>query len=713
VIERFVAWWTAPERPARAYAIAAALGLLVNVLVLGVPHLFGSSSYWDLPQEDSRVYIIGYRHFLHEPWHWPIFESSTLNVPFPKSIAFTDSIPLWALVNKIIATIIPPWGPFSERAYLGLWHGLAYVLQAVFGLACLRAVGERSRAAMILGSLFLLATPAWIFRYGHASLSAHFLLLWALNNYLRTRPGTPLPLGRAWVAQLAIAALVNPYHVAMSFGLFVLSVVRSRTRRSLAWLPLGLTAVGAAAYVAGYFASEAKVPMAGFEASSANLLSPFVPVRGGILGDGTWIANVEAAPFQYEGYAYLGLGYLILVLLFLPRLRTLAAVFKQHAFLCAALVAVSLFALSNHVWWGSHRIVSYAFPSKLQWISQQYRAPGRFVWFPMYVVMLFLLHGALSRFTAGWKLLVVPVVLIVQLADAWGDWKYRRRVTRAPFPPHLDLDAWRKLVHAHDSLFIFPSYDCIFDETLFAYRVSEELQYLASERALPMNGVYSARPMRDCATDTASLTTLVPSDRALYVLLPQAKHARAQLEASGATCAQFEHGRVCSSSVSAIDDAMRTGAIVPVPPPPAIRYGETVQIGVGSNPAHFGEGWSYEEPLGRWTTGPNARLELRLAGAAPREVALKLRAASVVCGDRRSQSVDVMLNRSPIGRLDFDQQANDADVTRSIRVPHPEELEKPVVVIELRPRDTRSPSATGCNADPRPLGLFVRGVSFE
>lgn len=57
----------AVARPRHAYATAAALGLVVNLVAFGVDHLVGASAEWDLPMYDSRKYMIGYRHFLHEP----------------------------------------------------------------------------------------------------------------------------------------------------------------------------------------------------------------------------------------------------------------------------------------------------------------------------------------------------------------------------------------------------------------------------------------------------------------------------------------------------------------------------------------------------------------------------------------------------------------------------------------------------------------------
>jgi len=358
--DRVRAWWNTPARALHAYAIAAGIGIVVYMVVYGPSHALGTSSYWDLPQEDSRAYLMGYRYFLHEPWHWPIFTSHTINVPFTKSLAFSDGIPVWALVNKSIATIVPPWGPFSSRAYLGLWHLLRYILQPCLGVAIMRQLDQRSRGAAFLTAIFFIAVPSWIVRYGHAALSAHWLILWPIYMYLRT-PANALPPTRLqvmWLCELAIAALTNPYHVMMSFGLFCGSLGKSFRLRALVWLPAAIATVGVMAWSAGYLARAATVPMFGFDSASTNMLSMFVPERSGIFGDARgWLANTNATDYQYEGFIYLGLGYLILFALFLRHARTLGGVIKRHRFLFAVALGFWLFALSNHVYFGSHLIL--------------------------------------------------------------------------------------------------------------------------------------------------------------------------------------------------------------------------------------------------------------------------------------------------------------------------------------------------------------------
>ena len=518
----------------------------------GPGHLFGTSAYWTMPINDERMNLVGYRYFLIEPWHWPIFASDRIDVPSVRSVAFLDCIPVWALCNKLVATIIPPWRSVSASAYLGLWHALAYGLQPCLGVACLRALGHRTWRDGILTALFFLAIPAWIFRYGHAALSAHWLELWALYLYLRTPPCAPLPrrLGFAMVAQLALASLVTPYHTVMSFGILCAALARTRSRRSIVvWFAACVATVVLAMWLAGYFTRDSHGHQWGFEAESANLLTWLVPVRSGVLGDARWIANVLATDQQWEGYAYLGLGYLGLLALLAPHVATLRRVVQRHAFLFGVAVAFGLLSLSNHIYFGSHEIVAYSIPHFLHRFPDQFRSPGRFVWIPMYVAIVYLLHWGLARVATS----VLVIALAVQLLDARGDWALQRAQTSRPTTAYLDAASWRTLLHAHEAVAVYPVFPCVVDpERPNLDLVSTELQMLASETAMPINGTYSVHPNHDCKHREARWPDLALEPGTLYVLFPRADAIADRFSVLGATCASFAFGRVCSTNAGAI-----------------------------------------------------------------------------------------------------------------------------------------------------------------
>lgn len=714
VVGQLAGWWQREASPRRAYVVAAVLGLTVYLLVFGIGFAIGESPYWNFPLGDHCPYVIGYRYFLHEPWHWRVFVSRTMDVPYTKSIAFTDSVPLWALVNKMVATVTPSWRAFSIRAYLGLWYGLCYVLQACMGVAIVRALGQRSWRGVILGALFFLAIPAWTMRFVHASLSAQFLLLWALYMYLRIPGGAAAPrrLRVVSVVQLAAAALINPYLTVMSLGIFVASVLRSRRLRSSAtWIPIGIAAIALASWLAGYFAHEAKISMFGFDSASANVLTWFIPRQSGVFGGRGWI---DPTGYQYEGSAYLGLGILVLLALFAPRARQVKGVIRRHAWLFALTAGAGLFALSSRIFFGPYQLAQFTMPHALGWVVNQFRCPGRFVWVPTYVLVAYLVAWGLRRYSTGWQALVMPVLAAAQLVDVSGSWVVSREHTRGPDNTPVDRVAWQQLVHAHDAVVVYPSYDCVLDGRPEIDIVSLEIEYLASERALPINGVYSARPTRDCARDTAALATTTVEDRTLYVLLDRMSRYADRLEALGAACADFAYGRVCSKVTPAVDRAERDGILTPTPSLGVpLHYGAKLELGPEAAMAYLEHGWSWSDPSGRWSDGPAATIVFRLTGAPPPKVALKLQAASVVCGLRREDNVAVLLDGVTIATLHFDASHNDANVVRTIPISDPSLLQRPLVSLEFRPEDFRALDHVRCNRDPRQLGVLLRSLAFE
>ncbi len=707
-------WSREPARPWHVYAVAAALALALYIVVYGPGHLLGTNAYWTLPVLDERMALIGYRYFLHEPWHWPVFVSHAINVPYPTSVAFSDCIPLWALVNKTIATVIPPWQSFSSHAYLGLWHGLTYALQPCFGVAILRRLGHRGWSASVLSALFFLAVPAWIARYGHPGLSAHWIELWAIYLYLATPAGGPWHrrLTVAWIALLAIASLVTPYHAAMALGVFIASLVRSRQARAAATLlPLGLASIAIALWFAGYFAQQIATAQWGFSRESTNVLSWLIPIRSGILGDARWIANVDATGYEYEGAAYLGLGGLALLALLLPQVRTLPAVARRHIALFTFALACWLFAMSNHVYFGSHELVTFPIPKLLRWLTLQFRAPGRFVWIPMYVLLAYVLHRSLTRFAVGWQRAIPVIAVAIQLLDASGEWKAQRAETDGARAVILASDRWRPLVDAHDAVAIYPSYFCVLDSgyTSGPHILSSEIQLLASERGTPINGTYNTRPIRDCAAELRQWPRLEPRPGTLYVLLTEATAIADRFAAGGAHCAAFDAGRVCSSDAAALADAIRAGILRPPPAPIRMRYGEPLVLAALPDPA---PGWSAPEAGGRWSIDAMPSLLVQLEGDAPATVGLRIAAAARLCGTRTSEDVDVLIDGVALTTLHFTPDANDVATTRTIAIPDAGRLRN-AVALELVPHDIRSPAALKCSADARRLGVFVASISFE
>jgi len=703
-------WWGTEVSGRTAYLVAATLGLAALLAICGPSFVLGTSSYWDMPSQDHRAYMLGYRYFLDEPWHWPLLTTHTMSVPFAKSIAFTDSIPIWALLHKAIGTVIPPWETFTERSYLGLWYVLVYTLQSCMAVAILRELGHRTWAATLSTSLIVLALPSWLFRFNHASLDAHWLLLWAILMYVRTPALAPASrrLRATQIAHLALCSLINPYHSVASLGIFVASLLRSRQWRSMAWwLALAFMAIGVSLWLAGYFEHDAKLKMWGFDAASANLLTFFLPRYSGLFGESLWR---DGSGYQYEGLGYLGVGVFILVAASARQFPSLLDIIKRHRYLFLVALAFFLFALSNHIFLGTHSILSFKYPKVVRWVTYQFRCPGRFVWLSMYLIVIVALHWSLTGPRRGWTQLVIPAAIVLQLVEARPQVASKHNEMGGAAASYLPREAWHSFIARHSFVYVMPTHDCILAGPPGIQMLSTELQYFASERTLPINGVYSARPTRDCEADPKQWPT-VPAPGGVYVFMEWGLSRYRAFMAAGAACAVIPFGRVCSVNRGAIEALITSGGAKSLTPP-RVAIGQGLVFERGANETYLESGWSYPDESGRWTDELPGTVWLELSGEVPARPEIALAVSSVICGARRNNDVDVLINGAKIGTLHFDETDNDASHERVLPILDRELLRGPMT-IELRPRDSRPLNKVDCNGDPRALGVMLRSLTFR
>ncbi len=154
-----------------------------------IPILFGVAAFllvmgpWTLnPQNvawihglDPQQHYFGWVFFRQGPWSFPIGLNPDYGLSISSSIAFSDSIPIFAFIFKALSPLLP-----ERFQYLGLWTLLCFVLQALFAWKLIGLI-SKDRVVQFFGMGILVFSPPMLFRVGfHTSLVAHFLLLAAL-----------------------------------------------------------------------------------------------------------------------------------------------------------------------------------------------------------------------------------------------------------------------------------------------------------------------------------------------------------------------------------------------------------------------------------------------------------------------------------------------------------------------------------------------------
>ena len=472
-----------PASVAYPLALLLAAGMVLYLYPSGF--LAGQGAYF--VTGDAASHISGWLFFREDQWRFPLLHSVRLNAPEGVSIAFTDSIPLVALLLKPFRSLLP-----DGFHYFGLWHAFCYLLQAVTAVFLVRSLGARHLPALLLATGFALTWPALTHRFGHTALMTHGVLLMALALYFRgfsNDPGNRTRTCAALTALACIALLIHPYLLAMTYPIHTAYLARLYVlgqidlRRGLICVALSLLPLMGLMYAGGYLLSS-NVAAPGFGRYSMNLKAPLC---GGMLCEFT-----DATGGQHEGYNYFGAGGLLLLGFALATCgRELLRLGRRHFPLLLVLLGFCLFAVSNRIHFGHYRVLEIPLPGSLEDALGVFRASGRFFW-PVGYTLLFASLAVLLRKQSGLFLTVATAALVLQWLDTRGP---RELVQyQASAPADLDLARWQSALAGFEAIDVYPAFGC--GHTPLEDYV--RYQYIAANLGLTISSGYTARPSGDC-----------------------------------------------------------------------------------------------------------------------------------------------------------------------------------------------------------------------
>ena len=390
----------------------ALLGVLVFLAWMHPAVLSPTNVGWLLMGDDRGQSALGTAAYLRAGDRW--LHEPLLAAPEGLALLFTDSIPLIGIVLGPFARWLP-----AGAQFIGAWYLVCCLLQAMFAALLIRRTTADPLAAWA-GAALLTVFPALLNRYGHASLCAQWLLLWSLWIFVEPR--------RAdrpwwWAAVLGVAATIHSYLLLM-VAAFWGSALLARLWRggdrltALAGAALAVAPAVALLAVHGAFAgSYASTGTYGdFPAAldawwnPANPGFTALPISSPAMPDGR----------GFEGFNYLGIGLIALVLIAGARIATRRsgdaerALMRRLAWLLPAFAVLALLAVGPTPIWRGHILFDLSLPAPLTDALDPVRASGRLLWPATYTLAFAAIAcaGASSRAT-----LLLGAALAVQLLD--------------------------------------------------------------------------------------------------------------------------------------------------------------------------------------------------------------------------------------------------------------------------------------------------------
>ena len=398
----------------------ALLGALVFLILYGVRVLDPTCVDWILnnPSPDPAQHYLGWVFYRRSGWHLPYLGANYSAIyPYRTSILYTDSIPLLAVLGKLLGGVLP-----ARFQYLGLWGLFCYAMQGGLAQALIARIGgvrlgDTAKGwTSVLGAGVLVLFPALNIRmFAHTALAANWLVLLALWLWLcaersENRP-TTAKLCLWWGILGLLCAGIHLYYLPMVGMVLVAACVqRALEKRGPAAVVLPVAGFCGAAlaelFVLGAFAANFAGYSNGY-LSGADLANLFVPGLG--------------ASWEQEIYA--GLGTTIAVVLALAGLlvqhKQAGAFFRRHKNVVISAVVLlvldAIAAMGNTVTFAGRTLFTVPIPQVLMDFWAMFSSCARLAWLAG-MLLAVAACGLVLRFWQG----AAAAVLLALCAAAQG-----------------------------------------------------------------------------------------------------------------------------------------------------------------------------------------------------------------------------------------------------------------------------------------------------
>ncbi|MBC7495514.1 MAG: hypothetical protein H7221_10950 [Flavobacterium sp.] len=449
---------------------------------------------------DWGTHYLGWAFYRDDPWTFPLGGTSSYNYPLGTNIGFTDSIPLLALIFKPFRAILS-----DDFQYFGIWLFICHFLTAVYTFKIFNLY-KINKWLTLFATILIAANPVLLFRCIHPALSAHFLILASMYYYLKPSSNQNSNLiNFKQIILFFIAGTINPYISVMIFSFNLIIPIKhyliektinlkqcifyplfSLVLFGLSWVLIGIIDFKEGTNVA----SSEPFSLYSFNLNSFfdsyGYYSKLIPNLG------------KVDPRQYEGFAYLGLGIILLliisliysVILFTKKRITLLAIKKWGLLLILCLI-LFMFALTNVISLNNQIIATFPLPKIIEKLGFIFRASGRFIW-PLYYLIfigsIFVFNKIkINSYLKNFIFLFIAVLQLWDTQELFLRWKLPEGVYKTP----LQDKNWIKVMKNFENIIVYPSFD-------YNYNINytndyQDLSYLALKAKKPISNGYVAR----------------------------------------------------------------------------------------------------------------------------------------------------------------------------------------------------------------------------
>ena len=414
----------------KTHIFAALLGGIVFLLIYGIKILNPVYTDWLLTGGDPSQHYLGWEFFRRSNWFFPLGMTDQLAYPLETSVIYTDSIPIFAILFKFFRNILP-----EQFQYFGIWGLLCFTLQGYYAAKILEQKIS-SKVAILIGTIFFILSPIMIFRmFYHTALAAHWLILLAIYIFVKheweyTKILEPtIQWGILGILIGSIHMYFIPMCGAILLGYIICSVWKEKKIRIRYLFPGVSFIMGLffSIYLLGGFSSNVDAGTNNLGLFSFNLNSFINPMGySSILKNTLWRSWPYYTQGQYEGFAYLGLGGILLCVCGIVILIKLVLEKRRPSVYLVIIILMSVglivFAASPTITWNDKLLLQIPYSSTLYKYWGIFGSSGRMAWPVVYFAMIF---GITAVSNITWKkhqcsYVILITACLIQIIDLSG-----------------------------------------------------------------------------------------------------------------------------------------------------------------------------------------------------------------------------------------------------------------------------------------------------
>lgn len=487
--------------------LSAVFGAIIFIAIYGISILDITNVDWirnaggDLTQS-----YYGWRFFRASEWHWPLGLMENIAYPELTSIIYVDSIPLFNIIFKCLSPLLP-----DTVQFFGLWGILCFILSGVIG-AKIVYYFSKSNIYSFIGSLFFIFNNIMVQRlYTHTALAANWLIILCIWIILKGKDNSSKRYHFfTWGMLLFLCVSINMYYIPI-IGLIMLVfcgyiVVKNKDVKKAISIAAGAgIATILTFYLYGGFyhlsAGDASPAGLGYYSANLNSLINSMETYKYLSGYSTFVPSLPlATDGQYEGYAYLGFGAILMVgfciVSILKNFRVTGHIkgyISQYKleiiFTIISILILYLAALGPAITWNEKTLCLIPYPNFFLKIYSIFRSTGRFLWGVWNILVVVGIYFVWKNYRKNWAIFILGCCICIQILDFSELYAKKHEEFSSKQQPYVSLlenDVWEEAVKNKDKIILF-------NRQMLSLRTYYDLAEIVLDNDMGINDFYYSR----------------------------------------------------------------------------------------------------------------------------------------------------------------------------------------------------------------------------